>query len=63
MGPALKYSDAEGPVWDTYYPLVRFCELWQPLEALKDGYNSLWNVAYDRDPKTGMRSRSKIFTD
>jgi hypothetical protein len=58
MGPALRYSDPRGAVWSAYEPLIRLCEVWAPLEALKEWYTRrCWDVGYGRNPKTGILTR------
>jgi hypothetical protein len=57
MGPVLRSCDLRSHVPRIYEPVALFCELWQPLCDLKDWYNKLWGVGYDRDPATNVRRR------
>jgi hypothetical protein len=56
-GPVLRYCDARSDLPTIYEPVMRLCELWQPICDLKDWYNGLWGARYDRDPATHFRRR------
>jgi hypothetical protein len=52
MGPVLKYANLRSGIGVVYEPVGQICESLPPLRALKDWYTRLWDVEYDRDPKT-----------
>ncbi|HEV8066241.1 MAG TPA: hypothetical protein VGP76_00800 [Planctomycetaceae bacterium] len=57
MGPVLRHCDPHSGLPMIYEPIMRLCELWQPVCDLKDWYTELWGVRYDRDPATRFRRR------
>jgi hypothetical protein len=60
MGPVARYADLDSSVLRVYDPLERCCQLWQPLENLKDWYTEFWGARYRCDPDGNYRDRVRF---